>query len=187
MTGPGTQAPDWRSQTDLELTSLTVVAPNATADVGVMIRGVLELGSIVASKHGVHLETKFVQANLVAAVHPSALRQTLISTIGRLAQCMSSGHMSMYATLEDGQVKINVTGLAAAGRTPTDDDLIPDVIIPAGTSVEIRKKTHGDSCEPSCRPWADAPCSFCRTTGPRASACGIECTTARLSPTLPDD
>ena len=140
VTEPGTQAQDWRSQADLELASLRVSAPNATADVGEMICGVLELGGIVASKYSVHLETKFVQPNLVAAIHPSALRQTLISAIGRLAQCMSSGPMSIYATLEDGQVKITITGLLAAGRTPTDDDLIRDVITPPDTSVEIRRK-----------------------------------------------
>ena len=141
-TEPGTQAPDWRSQTDVELASLRVSAPNATADAGEMICSVLELGGIVASKYAVQLETKFVQPNLVAAIHPSALRQTLISAIGRLAQCMSPGPMSIYATLEDGQVKITMTGLLAAGRTPTDDDLIRDVITPPGTAVEIRRKGH---------------------------------------------
>jgi CheY-like chemotaxis protein len=139
-TEPGTQAPDWRSQADVELASLRESAPNVTADVAETLRGVLDLGGIVASKHGVRLETKFVQPDLVAGIHPSALRQTLISTLGRLAQCMSSGQLSIYATLEDGQVKITMTGLLAEALMPTDDDLIRDVITPPGTSLEIRRK-----------------------------------------------
>jgi len=134
------QASDWRSQTDRELASLRMSDPNATADVEETISGVLELEGVLASTHGVRVEVGFVQPNLVAAVHPSVLRQTLITAIGRLAQRMSAGRMAIYATLEDGKVQITITGPVAAGHTPAGQDLISDIITPPGTSIEVHHK-----------------------------------------------
>jgi CheY-like chemotaxis protein/AraC-like DNA-binding protein len=135
-----TQAPDWRSQAELELASLETSDPQALTDVGEMIRAVLELGDVLASTRDVRVEAGFVQPNLVAAAHPSVLRQTLITAISRLAQHVSPGQMTIYATLEEGRVKITITGSVAAEHLPAGQDLISDIITPPETSVEVHQK-----------------------------------------------
>ncbi len=132
------QASDWRSQVDLELASLNVNAPNTVADVGETIDGVLELAAFMASMHGVRVEVGHVPPGLAAGVHPSVLRQTLITAIGWLAQHLSSQEMELHATLEDGRVKITVSGTAAAGPVPLDQDLAGAIIAPPETSVEVQ-------------------------------------------------
>jgi CheY-like chemotaxis protein len=134
------QASNWRSQADRELVSLSMSAPNTTADVGEAIGGVLGIGDVLAATYGVHVKAGFVQPDVVAAVHPSVLRQTLITAIGQLARSISPGEMAIYATLEEGKVKIVITGPVAADRTPVAQDLISEIITPPETSIEIHQK-----------------------------------------------
>jgi len=58
-------APDWRSQAEAELASLRMSQPDATADVGETIRGVLELERALTSRRGIRLEEGFIQPGLV--------------------------------------------------------------------------------------------------------------------------
>ena len=134
--GLDTQAPDWRSQLERELASLRSSAPGAVADVGETINGVLKLESALVSRHDTRVEVGSMQPDLVAAIHPSVLRQILISAIGRLAPHTSAGPITIFARLEDGNVKIAVTGAVTSEERPTQSDLIRDILAPEGVSVE---------------------------------------------------
>ena len=134
------QAPDWRKQTDLELASLRMRAPGAVSDVAETINGVLEVGNVLASRHGFRLKLGFVQPHLVAAIHPAALRQTLITAIGRLAQHISTGQMTIFANLEDGLVKITIIAPIAAGDAAGDETLLRDIIVPPKASVGVDRE-----------------------------------------------
>jgi CheY-like chemotaxis protein len=103
--------------------------------VGKAIRGVLELEEALVESGGVRVDVGFVPSGLVAAVHPSVLRQTLITAIRRLGQHVSPGPVEVYATLEDGLVKLTITGEAPSGHRPSDDDLVRGVVAPLGASV----------------------------------------------------
>jgi CheY-like chemotaxis protein len=131
-----TRRPDWRSQMRQELASLRSVDPNRVADVAETLQGVLELESALVPGHGVHLEVGYVQPDLVAVVHPSALRQTLITALGRLARHAAPGSITIFARLREGNVKITVRGSIARGRELTEEDLIRDILVPEGTTVE---------------------------------------------------
>lgn len=137
---PGDQASDWRSQAALELASLRQGAPNARTDVAETIRGLMALANVLTARYGVGVEVKFVQPNLVAAIHPAALRQTLITAIGRIAPHIARGKLSIYATHEDGQVEITITGHTTAGGSLAGEELLSDVIVPPGASIEVQQK-----------------------------------------------
>jgi CheY-like chemotaxis protein len=139
---PAAQARDWQSQADLELTSLKRSAPDAVTDVEKTIEEVLTLEGVAARQRGVSVERGYIQPGLTAAVHPSALRQTLITGIGRLAPHVASGQVTLYATLEDGDVKISMSGPVAL-RQPSDvPNIVDDIIVPPGASVGMRRNAE---------------------------------------------
>lgn len=114
---PVSELQDWRAQAELELASLQRSAPDAMADVAQTLTGLLELGSALTGNPAVQVRIGYVQPDLTVAVHPSVLRQTLISVGGRLARLMSAGRIMIYAVLEDGYAKITLAATVVAGQT----------------------------------------------------------------------
>lgn len=135
---PSDQASDWRSQAKHELASLKVNAPDMVSDVGAVINSVLALESALISRYDVHVDVKFVQPGLVVAIHPSVLRQVLVTAVGRLARHTSTGQITIYAGLEDGNIKITIAS-AVAQMEGVDDDLVRDILVPEDVSIEIHR------------------------------------------------
>ncbi len=127
---------DWWSQTRQELASLQSTDPNRMADVAETLQSVLELESALMSGRDVHLEVGYVQPELIAAIHPTVLRQTLIAALGRLARHAAQGTITVFARLKDGNVRITVRGPIAKGHELTEEDLTRDMLVPDGTTVE---------------------------------------------------
>jgi CheY-like chemotaxis protein len=125
----------WRTQAEQELASLHKSAPDSVTDVTEIIEGLLEIERALVVRKGVTLKMGHVQPNLVAAVHPSVLRQTLIAVVGRLARHMSSGPITVYAGLEDAAARITLTGIVDAGRELNGDDLTRDILVPEGGHI----------------------------------------------------
>ena len=129
------QVPDWRSQAEREVTALQESAPAAMCDVGKVIDGVMELESALASKRDVHVQVGYVQPNLVVDIHPVVLRQVLVTAIEQLVRRTSSGHIAVFARLEDGNVRITVASAVAAEHSLTDEDLVSDILSVEGVSI----------------------------------------------------
>jgi CheY-like chemotaxis protein len=127
---------DWRSQTKHELASLHASAPDVVSNVEEVINSVLELESALTSKLGARVVAGFVQPDLIAAIHPSVLRQMLITTVGSLARYTSTKEITIYAGLEDGDVKITTTSPVAAEEGLREGELIQDILTPEDVSVE---------------------------------------------------
>lgn len=133
----GLQALDWHSQAKRELASLESSAPEATCDVGDIISDVLELQNALVSRDGFRAEIGFIQPGLVVAFHPSVVRQMLITAIGQLIQHMPTGQITIFAGLEDGNVRVTLTSPLAPGDEPIESNLVlSNILVPEGTSVE---------------------------------------------------
>jgi CheY-like chemotaxis protein len=132
------QAADWRAQAGREVASLRETMPNAQSDVSEIVREVIGLEEALASTRGVDVTLGFVQENLVAAAHPSVLRQTLITAIGHLAPYVAAPAMTIYGNLEDGEVKITLTGSLADATRPRDVASVDEVIAPPEATLELR-------------------------------------------------
>ena len=79
------------------------------------------------------------QPDLVAAIPSSLLSQMLIATLSRLSTYVNSGWITVFAGLEDGAVKITLTGsLATTREKPSGTELVRDIIAPEGTSIAAR-------------------------------------------------
>ena len=137
--GPATQSPDWQSQAELELATLRRSEPGATADVDEAIGSVIALERALVARRGVTLVVDFLQPGLVAAVHPTVLRQVLITAVGRLAR-YAAGELAFHATLAQGRVRITLSGPTHPATLPSDDELTREVILPQGTSVEVHRR-----------------------------------------------
>jgi CheY-like chemotaxis protein len=126
---------DWRSQTEVELASLRASAPHSTTDVIDMLQDLLALEHVLTARSGVHLQIANVQPGLVAAVHPSALQQTLIAAIGRMARKMSAGPISIFAGLAEGEVKLTLTARLDEPDELLLDTGLRDILVPEGGSL----------------------------------------------------
>jgi CheY-like chemotaxis protein len=135
------QPADWQSQVQRELASLQAKAPDTDSDVGRVIGSALELVTPLTSRRGVAVDVKSLQPGLVATVHPVVLGQILVSAMGRLARYISNGLISVYARLEDGNVKITLTGTVAAEGGLSQADLVSE--IPASPGVAINTYLDG--------------------------------------------
>jgi CheY-like chemotaxis protein/AraC-like DNA-binding protein len=133
----GAEMLEWRSQVRRELASLQKSAPTTVTDVEGALRGVVELRSAPAARRGIELEVGWVQSNLFAAIHRSALRQTLITAIGKLVQHMSSGQILLGAERKEGRVVIAITGCPVAVESVPTSDLIREILATHGGTVQI--------------------------------------------------
>ncbi len=129
------QAVDWRAQAESELASLLAGAPDVRSDVAEVINGVVGLWNLPEVGGSVRLVVEFVQPDLVAAVHPVALRQVLIAAVRRLAACMSSGEIKIFATLEEGNVIINLIAPITTTSQPDVEDFTRNLLAPKEISI----------------------------------------------------
>lgn len=127
--------PSWQSQVQRELQSLQTRAPDALADVEDVIASVLEFLGPLARERGGAIEVRFVRPELSAQIHPVVLSQVLIGILRRLMNHIVDRRISIYATLEDGNAKITLTGMTT-GEGVRVADLLDGILAPDQISVD---------------------------------------------------
>ena len=131
-------APDWPSQTKLELASLRASAPDAVSEVSQIVASVLDIAGVLITNPDVVVTEEFIQPDLTTAVHPVVLRQILIAAIRRLGQHAVPGQVTVYAGFEDGSPKITITGAIDGNAGLNENDLTENILTPEDVSVEAR-------------------------------------------------
>jgi CheY-like chemotaxis protein len=127
-----------RSQIKQELEALQQSAPGAFAEVGAAIQTALKLGKALASKHDVGLSTTSDGSNLTATIHPSALREVLLTIIDKLIPHVAAGgEISFHAERERKQVTIAVSGCPVTTVPPIHSDFIREAVAAHSGSVQI--------------------------------------------------
>ena len=134
---PG-EAPDWLSQLKQELTALQKSAPGSVADVEVTMGGVVALVSPIMAKRGVRVQLAQVQRGVMAAIHPSGLRQLLVHSITEWSRLLLSGQVELSAERVQDQVKITLAGNAVTVGALPDDTLIRELLAVYGGSANVR-------------------------------------------------
>jgi hypothetical protein len=133
---PG-QAADWSAQRAQEISLLKENAPDVTADVEVVLRSVLAMDSFIVSAYGILLEIGILQTSLITTVHPSILRQSIISAISSLATLGYIKTLKFYTALEGGRIKITLVGPLANCTSPNTEDLTRQVLVTPEMHMEI--------------------------------------------------
>lgn len=135
------QALDWDTQLQRELASLAAKAPHASAAVGEVIEHVLGIVNALTPRLAAEVKVIAVQPNLIVTVHPVLLHQVLLSTLVHFTLYTVGREIALYARLEDGNVKISLTGsVAAADFNP--EELTKD--IPTSKEITIATRREGE-------------------------------------------
>lgn len=132
-------SPDWRSQVKLEVASLQKSASGSVADVTEAVHGIVKLARPLASKHGVSLDLGSVQPNLIATIHPSALRQILIAAITELVAMMSSGQIDLSARSDTDHIQIIIRADSIVANDPSNGYFAQELLASAGGSLALRQ------------------------------------------------
>ena len=126
----------WQQQVAHELEALVSAAPAARADVAEVIHDVLALGRALTG--GRPLEIGYVQPGIVAAIHPAAMRQMLVTAISRLARIVTGDRITVFARLEAGDVKVSLVAELAEEHGLCESDLTRTILLPEGASVQLQ-------------------------------------------------
>ena len=134
---PGASAPEggWHEQLVRELEALADTDAGAVSQVAAAFAGVARLAAHLTKDRAVALAVAEVPPDLMAALHPSALRHILISIVNQLAHSMPAGAIQLAAAPYQGTVRISITAapvsaaaLAAWNRSP--GCLRPSALLP---------------------------------------------------------
>lgn len=122
------QVEEFRAQVRQELIALQVSAPGAISDLNEVLHGALTVGQALVARRGVQLVAEPAAPGLAAAIHPSALRQILITAIEKLTQPMSSGRIALRAAHDREQVALAVTASPLCTNQLPDSTLIREIV-----------------------------------------------------------
>lgn len=137
-TEPSAAGPlDWQSQLQNELAALRSSSPASIVNVGKTIQAVVELESVLTSKQDITLDVRPMEGELLATVHPSVLRQSLIMTFAQLARVRSAGKIAIRAQREGGEVVIALCTQAAETTEMPKADLIRELLLAEGGDLVI--------------------------------------------------
>ncbi len=137
LEAPDGRSDDWHLQIESEVAALRAHTPDVRTDVGEMVQSVVASADVYLPE-GLSVEVKHIQGGLVAAVHPVVLRQILVSGLRRLALHAQVQDVALYAGLENGNVKITLTGATLSDGAATGgrlENLLADLPVPQGLSV----------------------------------------------------
>jgi CheY-like chemotaxis protein len=99
----------------------------------------VRLESALTSRYGFSLRVDSVEPGLVAAIHPAALRQILIMSLGQLARCAAApGEILIEARREGNSAVIDARASRPATSELPDRDLIDEILSSQGGSFEVR-------------------------------------------------
>jgi CheY-like chemotaxis protein/predicted DNA-binding protein (UPF0251 family) len=126
----------WRTQVREELAALQQSAPGSVVEVATAIRGVMKIGDTLTAQHGVSLQIGPLESGVTVAMHPSALRQVLITAIEKLVQSISAGQITLAVERMGGRVHLLMTGIPAVTDHPPDSDLIREILAVHDGSIE---------------------------------------------------
>ncbi|MCL4297569.1 MAG: response regulator [Anaerolineae bacterium] len=134
--GPEQDAMAWRTQVREELAALQQSAPGSVVEVATAIRGVMKIGQALTAQHGVSLQIEPLEPEVIVAMHPSVLRQVLITAIEKLVQSISAGQVTVAVERKGDRVHLLLSGVPAAKPYPPNSELIEEILSVHNGSIE---------------------------------------------------
>jgi CheY-like chemotaxis protein len=130
----------WRAQLAQEMAALRESAPGTVADVGQVVHSAAALEGPLLADRGVDLEINPVDPELKAIVHPTVLRQLLITAIQQLAQAGGPGLITIQAEGDDGDICVSLEGPRGEGDVAYDGGFIEETLALHGGSLQTEVK-----------------------------------------------
>jgi CheY-like chemotaxis protein len=128
---------EWYLQIKTELAALQETTPGAVADVVETLDRSVKLIAPLLTRRNATLHMNMKAPRLIAAIHPSALRQVLISAIEEITGLMSSGELTIEAQTEQKAVKILMHGKPVLPERSPTGQLMREILADQGGSYKI--------------------------------------------------
>ena len=93
-----------------------------------------------------------MQENLSADIHPSILKQILVSALNQLSNIFKNSQIEIYALLEDGMVVISINGNVTLSNVVKVQDILSEIFIPQLVQVSFSEKEGNFSLQIKIRP-----------------------------------
>ena len=130
----------WQSQVQQELSVLQQHQGEHQANLAETVEGVVRVGEVLASAHGLALQVQPLPPGLAVNIHPSALRQILLTAIEKLALHMESGDIAIACQTAGAQVELKIRGAVRPQTALPRSDLIAEILKePQGTFTVVRE------------------------------------------------
>jgi len=130
---------EFRSQVRAELAALQNSAPGVVADVAEVIQSVYKVGDVLTTRHNVRLQVGMIPPALKVTIHPSALRQILVTAIEKLTQHMSMGEIQIHTQSVAGEIELNVTARPVQSIRRLDSAFIQEILAMQGGAFTIEE------------------------------------------------
>jgi CheY-like chemotaxis protein len=125
---------DFRAQVRQELAALQQRVPGAVAAVAEVLHGVAQLHDVLTAPHGVLLTVNAVEP-LMAAIHPTVLRQLLITGIEKLAKQMTRGVIELGAASNGSAVLLTLRATANQRLALPVSALMQEILVAQGGTL----------------------------------------------------
>ena len=122
------EADSWQSQVQQELSMLQQHQEEHIADLAATIDGVVKIGEVLASAHGLALRVLPLPPELAVNIHPSALRQILLTAIEKLASLVKSDDIVIAGQTVGDQVELMIRGAVGPQTALPQSDLIAEIL-----------------------------------------------------------
>lgn len=127
----------WRRQVQQELAALHKMAPDVVANMAETIESVMAIEKALASKKGVSLKAVALAPDLVAAIHPSALRQVLVAAMGQLLEHMEAGEIALAAEQQGEHIVLTLAGQPLPAEASLAGDLAREILAAQGGHIAL--------------------------------------------------
>lgn len=124
------QGIDWKTQSEIEIESLLSATDYEKSNVAEIAKSVLEFKDVLFFLHGVQINIGYLQENLLADIHPTILKQILVSAINQLSKIFTNSQIDIYAIFEYGLVLFYFNGTDKSGKVIEEGDILSKIFIP---------------------------------------------------------
>ena len=135
------ESPEWLTQTSAELASLHRVAPGVQADICSAIEGAARIARVALSARQVSVAAIESPEDLSVTLHPTVLRQILLTAILGLGQIAAPGEdVSISAKRLQNTVQVIIQGRSASLPTALDLVLAEELLSGQGGRLSLRQE-----------------------------------------------
>ncbi|MEM7343476.1 MAG: response regulator [Chloroflexota bacterium] len=122
------EAGSWKSQVQQALSLLQQDEAEPIANLATTVEGVVKIGEVLASAHGLALRVQPLPPDVAVNIHPSALRQILLTAIEKLAPIVESGDIVIAGQRAAAQVELVIRGAVGRQTTLPQSELIGEIL-----------------------------------------------------------
>lgn len=127
----------WRQQLHQELAQLQRHVPGAVTELTQAFASIGAVGNQLTARYQLALHIELPPAPFLAYIHPSALRQVLLTALELLCRHVTTGQIGLTASLDGEQCKITIHAQPLLSPVRLESELIQEIVRRQGGHVTV--------------------------------------------------